>query len=310
MSDTKYIVTMTNHKENSLDFELESDGLAIGDAEVHFIIEAGDMNLMFYATKMKDTARKWEVVVPPLEMLKKSKYPFKITLAAEGYYFEVMSGEVNLITKSSVKMANLNKDEKKDDKKEEKKPKAKKETKKKEVKEATTLIEEVEKDTSFAKEVIKEIITPETEAPQKLDESKEKDEIVKKALAESAGRLRDKKDNQRKIEQRIKAQVKTEKVESKPPVLTKADEAVTKILKEKIETKPVVTKKEIKHDTIIPGLKKVDEAAKPEVKPEPEKKPVKSEQDETVAKILEDVKAPEVIPPKENLLKKKGVVVN
>lgn len=97
-----YLITLSKFKANTFEFELETDGIAMNEADVSFIIESSAMNLMFEANHLD--GRKWEVVVPPLPILKKTMYPFKITLATEGYFFEPMNGSVNVVGEGSVKI--------------------------------------------------------------------------------------------------------------------------------------------------------------------------------------------------------------
>lgn len=105
MSDNKYVVTLSNLRQNTLEFELEADGISINEADVQLVIEAANMGLTFDAKRT--SGKKWEVNVPPLPMLKRTNYPFKVTLASEGFYFEPMSGSVNVVGNGTVNVTSI-----------------------------------------------------------------------------------------------------------------------------------------------------------------------------------------------------------
>lgn len=105
MAESKYIVTLSNLKKNTIEFELEADGISVNNSNVNLVIEAASMCLMFEANQIG--TKKWEVEIPPLPMLKRTTYPFKITLASEGYYFEPMLGNVNIVGNESVKVTSI-----------------------------------------------------------------------------------------------------------------------------------------------------------------------------------------------------------
>ena len=105
MSDSKYVVTLSNLRQNTLEFELDADGISVNEADVNLVIEAANMGLAFNAKRTE--GKKWEVDVPPLPMLKKTSYPFKVTLASEGYYFEPMNGSVNIVGAGSVNVTSI-----------------------------------------------------------------------------------------------------------------------------------------------------------------------------------------------------------
>lgn len=98
-----YLITLSKFKANTFEFELETDGISLQEANVSFIIESSAMNLMFEANNLD--GKKWEVVVPPLPILQKTMYPFRITLATEGFFFEPMVGAVNVVGEGSVRVS-------------------------------------------------------------------------------------------------------------------------------------------------------------------------------------------------------------
>lgn len=100
MNESTYIMTLSKFKANTFEFEMETDGISLQEANVSFIIESSAMNLMFEANKID--GKKWEVIIPPLPILQKTMYPFRIALESEGYYFEPMIGAVNVVGEGKV----------------------------------------------------------------------------------------------------------------------------------------------------------------------------------------------------------------
>lgn len=107
MSEQTYVVTISKLRENLLNFNMVANGISTTDANVNFIIESEKMSLVFEAKKANNTGKKWEVEIPALPMLKKTIYPFKITLASEGYYFEPFLGNINVIGTGSVQVTSM-----------------------------------------------------------------------------------------------------------------------------------------------------------------------------------------------------------
>jgi len=89
------LVTISNVKENVLEFDVEVEGVDTTDMAVRFIIEASGMELGFDSKKGKKT--KWSVDIPALAILEKTTYPFHIDIIVDGYYFEPLRGSVNVV---------------------------------------------------------------------------------------------------------------------------------------------------------------------------------------------------------------------
>ena len=89
------LITISNTKTNTLEFEAELTGLDKEEMAVKFIIDAHDMRLGFDASHLE--GNKWEVTIPPLTMLEKTAYPFHIDVTSGGYFFEPLKGTVNLV---------------------------------------------------------------------------------------------------------------------------------------------------------------------------------------------------------------------
>ncbi len=89
------ILTITNQKQNTIEFNAGLDGLNGSDMTIRFIIEAAGMDFGFDAKRIKDSL--WEVVIPPLSMLEKTAYNFRIDVVSEGYFFAPIRGVVNVV---------------------------------------------------------------------------------------------------------------------------------------------------------------------------------------------------------------------
>ena len=118
------LVVINQSKKNSLDFDLEVEGVDTKNLKVHFVIKAKGYELSFSCKKAKDS-NKCTLTIPPLPHLEKSTYPFYIAVIADGYYFEPLKGTVNV--EGSHQIYASKPENKKEEKKETKK-KAKKES--------------------------------------------------------------------------------------------------------------------------------------------------------------------------------------
>ena len=89
------MVTISNVKTNVLEFNADIQGVDTSDMSVKFIINANGMNIGFDARHLSGS--KWEVDIPPLPMLERTAYPFKMDVMSDGYYFEPLQGTVNVV---------------------------------------------------------------------------------------------------------------------------------------------------------------------------------------------------------------------
>jgi len=89
------MVTISNVKTNVLEFEADIQGVDTTDMSVKFVINANGMNIGFDARHLSGT--KWEVDIPPLPMLERTAYPFKMDVTSDGYYFEPLQGTINVV---------------------------------------------------------------------------------------------------------------------------------------------------------------------------------------------------------------------
>lgn len=89
------MITISNVKENVLEFNVEIKGVDTSDMSVHFIIQANSMDIGFNATHL--SGDKWEVVIPPLPMLERTAYPFRMQVDCDGYHFEPLQGTINVV---------------------------------------------------------------------------------------------------------------------------------------------------------------------------------------------------------------------
>lgn len=91
------VVTITNTKQNFVEFDINIQGVDTSDMVAHFIIETNNMNIGFKATR-KENSEKWEVVIPPLgNFIEKTAYNYHIDVIVDGYHFEGTQGTVNVV---------------------------------------------------------------------------------------------------------------------------------------------------------------------------------------------------------------------
>jgi len=90
------LTTISNVKDNILEFNVHVTGADDNDMTVQFIIESDDMDLTFNSERGKEE-NLWFVKVPALSILETTSYPFRIDVIIEGYHMDVMKGSVNVI---------------------------------------------------------------------------------------------------------------------------------------------------------------------------------------------------------------------
>lgn len=89
------VLTITNLKQNILEFNAGLEGISDNEMKVRLIIEANGMDFGFDAKRVKGTL--WEVIIPPLPMLEKTAYPFRMDVVSEGYFFDPLHGTMNVV---------------------------------------------------------------------------------------------------------------------------------------------------------------------------------------------------------------------
>lgn len=89
------IVVISNTKENTLEFDVDVQGIETDEMAVRFVIETGTMDLGFDSEKQ--AKNKWSVKIPALPILDTAMYPFHINIVVDGYNFTPLQGSVNVI---------------------------------------------------------------------------------------------------------------------------------------------------------------------------------------------------------------------
>jgi hypothetical protein len=88
------VVTITNTKDQEIEFDLTVNGLDASAAQVRFVIHTGNVDLSFSCKKQSN---KWVATIPPISLLQRTAYNFTIQAIIDGYYFEPMTGTVNIV---------------------------------------------------------------------------------------------------------------------------------------------------------------------------------------------------------------------
>ena len=100
------VVTISNVKDNVLEFNAEIQGVDTKDITMRFILEAEGMEFGFPATKIDTT--KWEVAIPAMDFLKRTAYNFHIDVVTDGYHFQPLDGVVNVVGTADVYVSKPN----------------------------------------------------------------------------------------------------------------------------------------------------------------------------------------------------------
>ena len=279
------VVTVTNTKENILEFELTVQGLSAKKVEAKFIIKAKGMEFAFPCESGE--GNKWSVTIPPMPQLERTAYNCCISVVADGYYFEPMTGTVNVVGTHEVYSStpkNKTVEPDTEEKKEKKKAPPKKKAKKEEVKETAKSREKgIDQ---IARELMEKKVGPD------IEKTKEADDKVHEVL-ESVGINVTKKPSGKRP--RLGLVPESKLPEKDEPVVKEAKEE-PKTEPEKVIEKPTEpdiqkivedAKKAVEEKKLIPeDLKpKKVEPKKPEPKKE-EPKVVKEEKKPEPAKVI------------------------
>lgn len=93
----KNTVTLIHSKDNLLEFDASIHGVEDADAVVRFVIKTKDVELMFQAVRKDGTDDTWLVKIPRSAKLEKKSYDCYIMVVVDGYYFEPLTGKVQVI---------------------------------------------------------------------------------------------------------------------------------------------------------------------------------------------------------------------
>jgi len=93
------VITITNVRKNDLDFDLSIEGIEDANAKVRFVIKTDKVDFAFPCTR---DGAKWSVEIPEMVQLERTMYPFCIEVVCEGYFFEPMKGQVNVVGSADI----------------------------------------------------------------------------------------------------------------------------------------------------------------------------------------------------------------
>ena len=98
-------VTINKTKENIITFDISVQGLKTDDIRVWFSIKAGPIEVNIPC--VKQSGDQWEVTIPPLQFIEMTAYPCCVQMVADGYYFEPMTGTVDVVGSHQVYTSNV-----------------------------------------------------------------------------------------------------------------------------------------------------------------------------------------------------------
>jgi len=90
------LISISNVKDNVLEFNVIVDNINQDNINVRFIIESSMMDLTFDSIP-GDEENQWSVKIPALSMLETTSYPFRIDVIIDEYFFNAMKGSVNVV---------------------------------------------------------------------------------------------------------------------------------------------------------------------------------------------------------------------
>jgi len=90
------VVSINHTKDNSIEFDLSTEGVGTDTMTVRMIIKMKGISLCFDAKKKAKKGDTWTVKIPPLSMVEKTVYNFSIEVQSDGYVFTPMEGLLNV----------------------------------------------------------------------------------------------------------------------------------------------------------------------------------------------------------------------
>jgi len=99
-------VSITNSRENELQFDISVEGTDVSEMRARFVIETDDVNYSFDC-KQGDEAAKWVVKIPALPQLKSGTYDFYVEIITNGYYFDPYKGKVDVTPEPTVSQSDV-----------------------------------------------------------------------------------------------------------------------------------------------------------------------------------------------------------
>lgn len=299
-------VNINKNKENTLEFMLTVEGLpSVDGMDVRLCIKTQKYDYVFKA--VKDIQNTFKVQIPPMPEMEKTMFPCVIeVITHDGYYFEAMRGNVNVVTDANITAQPVisNQD----------KPKIEPGTlelplSKPDVPEPQGPINDNDNDNEDEEFEIKLGVPPETPSTPTVNKLALKDKLAD-IIAKS------------QLDKLQAAQVTNEDKTSKgsQPIKDVAKETIPIVEKiEKTNPKPAIKLTESKkNDTVIESKTKESDvkniineniSQKPQdKKPEPVIETVTSEKDEKVKKILTESGQQPKEKPKSSLIKKRSKV--
>lgn len=291
------LVILNESKKNNLEFDLEIEGLDPTNIKVAYVLETKDYNMAFECSQKKNNT--WSVTIPPLSHIKKDTYKYHISVIAEGYYFEPLTGVANVegshqiyATKPQPISSKIEQEKTQQPPLEEKKA-------------ATPKTEKVEERKTTPKKT-----TPVVETKPTLPS----DDVVQKIIDEARKRKaqpQPKADEAK--EQKAKEVVSEKKQSDEKKTSLPSDDAIQKIIEEvkrkspEKDTKPLQTKAPVfrkkEEKKVEPVFEKKEEKVEP---------PKKNEKDEKIRQLLEASKTEKKTetPEKKVAFKKGSVIVH
>lgn len=90
------VVTISNARENTLEFDVAIEGMNPNDIKVRFVIITSEMTMAFNGThEQGDT---WSVKIPHLSTLSRTAYDYRVEIVIDNtYYFEPTKGVLNVV---------------------------------------------------------------------------------------------------------------------------------------------------------------------------------------------------------------------
>ncbi len=89
------VVTINNTKTNILELDVSVQGIDTADIRVWLSVLAEGIELCFECQR-EGQGEKWVVTVPPLPFITRTAYPCSVKIVADGYYFEPLTGTMNV----------------------------------------------------------------------------------------------------------------------------------------------------------------------------------------------------------------------
>ena len=98
-------INIIKNKNNTLELDIEIEGIETKTAECYLVISTDEMDLSFKCLNTIKTT--WSVVIPAISRLEATSYSFHIYMVIDGYYFKPHTGVITVTNSNEIIVSDI-----------------------------------------------------------------------------------------------------------------------------------------------------------------------------------------------------------